>query len=65
MSAPEDDLFELDDDDETQANGHMSLLLVESNKQKTASAADIVATSTLPRVSRTPALVENNKQMFP
>nr|GEW38374.1 hypothetical protein [Tanacetum cinerariifolium] len=27
-------------------------------------AADIVATSTLPGVSRTPALVENNKQMF-
>ncbi|GKA11634.1 hypothetical protein Tco_0691180 [Tanacetum coccineum] len=35
MSAREDDLFELDDDDETRVNGHMSLLLVESNKQKT------------------------------
>nr|GEZ78181.1 hypothetical protein [Tanacetum cinerariifolium] len=28
-------------------------------------AVDIVATSTLSRVSLTPALVENNKQMFP
>nr|GEU90444.1 hypothetical protein [Tanacetum cinerariifolium] len=43
MSAPKDDLFEIDD----------------------ALAADIVATSTLPGVSLTPALVENNKQMFP
>ncbi|GKC49125.1 hypothetical protein Tco_1071870 [Tanacetum coccineum] len=62
MSAREDDLFELDDDDDTQVNGHMSLLLVESNKQKTALAADIVATSTLPGVSRTPALVEPPKK---
>ncbi|GJT15574.1 hypothetical protein Tco_0874280 [Tanacetum coccineum] len=62
MSAREDDLFELDDDDETRVNGHMSLLLVESNKQKTALAADIVATSTLPGVSRTPALVEPPKK---
>ncbi|GJU98205.1 hypothetical protein Tco_1327476 [Tanacetum coccineum] len=38
MSAPEDDSFETDDDDETQVNGTFS---------------------------RTPALVENNKQMFP
>ncbi|GKA50027.1 hypothetical protein Tco_0743100 [Tanacetum coccineum] len=30
MSAREDDLFELDDDDETRVNGHMSLLLVEN-----------------------------------
>ncbi|GKF71526.1 hypothetical protein Tco_0207640, partial [Tanacetum coccineum] len=63
MSACEDDLFELDDDDdETRVNGCMSLLLVESNKQKTALAADIVATSTLPGVSRTPALVEPPKK---
>ncbi|GKB45090.1 hypothetical protein Tco_0890032 [Tanacetum coccineum] len=62
MSAHEDDLFELDDDDETRVNGHMSLLLVEGNKQKTALAADIVATSTLPGVSRTPALVEPPKK---
>nr|GEW23996.1 hypothetical protein [Tanacetum cinerariifolium] len=66
MSAPEDDSFEIDDDDdETQVNGHVSIPLVESNKQETALAADIVATSTLPGVSRTPALVENNKKMFP
>ncbi|GJW36606.1 hypothetical protein Tco_0059526 [Tanacetum coccineum] len=65
MSAPEDDSFETDDDDETQVNGHVSLLLVERYKQETALAADIVATSTLQGVSRTPALVENNKQMFP
>ncbi|GJT14356.1 hypothetical protein Tco_0861398 [Tanacetum coccineum] len=59
MSVPEDDSFEIDDDDdETQVLG-------ESNKQETALAADIVATSTLPGVSRTPALVENNKKMFP
>ncbi|PWA60020.1 hypothetical protein CTI12_AA386630 [Artemisia annua] len=66
MSAPEDDSFEVDDDDdEIQTNGHMSLPLVENNKQETALPADIVATSILPGVSRTPALVENNKQMFP
>lgn len=65
MSAPEDDSFEIDDDDEIQTNGHVSLPLVEHNKQETALPADIVATSTLPEVSRTPALVENNKQMFP
>nr|GEV32995.1 probable envelope ADP,ATP carrier protein, chloroplastic [Tanacetum cinerariifolium] len=54
MSAPEDDSYEIDDDDdETQVNGHMSLLLVESNKQETDLAADIVATSTLSGVSRT------------
>ncbi|GJW50385.1 hypothetical protein Tco_0091736 [Tanacetum coccineum] len=62
MSAHEDDLFDLDDDDETRVNGRMSLLLVESNKQKTALAADIVATSTLPGVSKTPALVEPPKK---
>ncbi|GJS36196.1 hypothetical protein Tco_0534578, partial [Tanacetum coccineum] len=66
MSAPEDDSFEIDDDDdETQVNGHVSIPFVESNNQETALAADIVATSTLPGVSRTPALVENNKKMFP
>lgn len=67
MSAPEDDSFEIDDDDDDgiQTNGHVSLPLVENNKQETALPADIVATSTLPGVSRTPALVENNKQMFP
>ncbi|GJT08372.1 hypothetical protein Tco_0842834 [Tanacetum coccineum] len=65
MSAPEDDSFETDDDDETQVYGHMSLLLVERYKQETALAANIVATSTLQGVSRTLPLVENNKQMFP
>ncbi|GJX47182.1 hypothetical protein Tco_0272372 [Tanacetum coccineum] len=62
MSAREDDLFELDDDDETRVNGHIPLLLVESNKQKTALTADIVATSTHSGVSRTPALVEPPKK---
>ncbi|GJV78236.1 hypothetical protein Tco_1509820 [Tanacetum coccineum] len=57
MSAPEDDSFEVDDDDETQVNFYVPLLLVESNKQETTLAADIVANSTLLRVSRTPALV--------
>ncbi|GKB45088.1 hypothetical protein Tco_0890030 [Tanacetum coccineum] len=36
MSARKDDLFELDDDDETRVNGHITLALVEPPKKKPA-----------------------------